>query len=75
MAVRSYRASTLTKHCIGTDAGGAERHLTPARCCILLLLSACQADTASNCCNVPREPRNMRYLHTMLRVRNLDAAM
>src|ERR1700704_3468187 len=42
----------------------------PAPSAILLLLNARNQKPS-----LSREPRNMRYLHTMLRVRNLDAAL
>src|ERR1700680_3787644 len=45
----------------------------PAPCRILLLLSS--PNSSQNLFNCPRETGNMRYLHTMLRVRNLDAAL
>jgi len=47
----------------------------PAPSCILLLLSAPERQSKAKSLTVLRRTTNMRYLHTMLRVRNLDTAM
>ena len=56
----------------GTQSGPSGAHPLPhaAICCYL---SSSGAEANSN--DVLQRIRNMRYLHTMLRVRNLDAAM
>src|SRR5258708_35801356 len=58
----------------GTQSGQGDTHPLPhaAICCYL---SPSGAETNSNSANVLQRIRNMRYLHTMLRVRNLDVAM
>src|SRR5437763_4824586 len=61
------------------NAKGTERHAdgtqTPAPRNHLLLFVAPGAETNSNFRKDFKRTRNMRYLHTMLRVRNLDTAM
>src|SRR6195952_1545700 len=50
----------------------------PPKVCHSALFAAIEAPLTPNdqqTCHVSREPRTMRYLHTMLRVRNLDAAL
>src|SRR5437016_10644255 len=47
----------------------------PAHCCILLLSIAPKRLPRIKIRKCSKGARNMRYLHTMLRVRNLDVAM
>jgi lactoylglutathione lyase len=48
----------------------------PVRPCPHLHFAAIELpEPATNLFKTPREPETMRYLHTMLRVRNLDAAL
>src|ERR1700730_6191410 len=48
----------------------------PVRPCPHLHFAAIELPApATNLFKTPREPETMRYLHTMLRVRNLDAAL
>src|SRR5215470_13440749 len=47
----------------------------PALCCNLLLFTAPPRQSRRQIINRPQGDKKMRFLHTMLRVRNLDVAM
>jgi lactoylglutathione lyase len=66
-------AATRAKSKKNSAATHGTQH--PAPSCILLLLSAPERQSKAKSLTVLRRTTNMRYLHTMLRVRNLDIAM
>jgi lactoylglutathione lyase len=69
-----YRRTLINpSHAAASNSIGAIRPQRPALAGILLLLNFANPATISSQ-NI-REQENMRYLHTMLRVRNLDAAL
>src|SRR3954470_24829827 len=58
---------------IGANGRRTDPHAKPAARCVLLLFTAPKALARTNRTFSGRQ--EMRYLHTMLRVRNLDAAL
>jgi lactoylglutathione lyase len=67
------RKSRMASDLFLPGAANGELHPAPSR--NLLLLIASTAPTMENPQDVLKETTEMRYLHTMLRVRNLDTAM
>jgi lactoylglutathione lyase len=70
---RNRRTLIILFQAAGSISPGAIRSRCPALAGILLLLNFANPATLSSQ-NI-REQETMRYLHTMLRVRNLDAAL